>query len=125
MKVAHVIIGLEVGGAEMMLRRLLLTQRSQGGAPGTVISLTGLGPVGQRLRDDGVEVIALGMRTSLGAPLAVLRLRRLLLRLQPDVVQTWLVHADLLGGLAARAAGLRAVVWGVRTTDFSINPLAT
>lgn len=125
MKIAHVIIGLETGGAEMMLRRLLLAHRSQGGAPGTVISLTGIGPVGQRLRDDGIEVTALGMRTPLGALLAVVRLRRLLLQLRPDVVQTWMVHADLLGGLAARAAGLRAIVWGIRTTDFSINSPAT
>ncbi len=125
MKIAHVIVGLEVGGAEMMLHRLLLTQRSQGGTPATVISLTRLGPVGQRLRDDGFEVIALGLRTPLGALRAWWRLRTLLRHLQPDLVQTWMVHADLIGGLAARAAGIRAVVWGVRTTDFSINPRAT
>ncbi|MBX3644881.1 MAG: glycosyltransferase [Rubrivivax sp.] len=125
MKVVHVIVGLEVGGAELMLQRLLLTQRAQGAMAATVIALTRLGPVGQRLRDRGIEVIALGMRTPLGAPRAVWRLRGLLQRLHPDVVQTWMVHADLLGGLAARAAGLRAVIWGIRTTDFSINPLAT
>ena len=125
MKVVHIIIGLEVGGAELMLRRLLQTQRLQGEPPATVVSLTRLGPVGQRLRDDGFEVVALGMRTPLGAPLAWWRLRALLRRLQPDLVQTWMVHADLIGGLAARAAGILAVVWGVRTTDFSINPRAT
>jgi glycosyltransferase involved in cell wall biosynthesis len=123
--VVHVIIGLEVGGAELMLRRLLLTQRSQGEPPATVVSLTRLGPVGQRLRDDGFEVIALGMRTPLGAPRAWWRLRALLRQLKPDLVQTWMVHADLIGGLAARAANVRAVVWGVRTTDFSVNPRAT
>ena len=53
MKVVHIIIGLEVGGAELMLRRLLQTQRLQGEPPATVVSLTRLGPVGQRLRDDG------------------------------------------------------------------------
>lgn len=125
MKVVHVIIGLEVGGAELMLRRLLLTQRSQGDLHATVVSLTRLGPVGQWLLGDGFEVIALGMCTPLGAPRTWWRLYALLRRLKPDLVQTWMVHADLLGGLAARAAGIRAVVWGVRTTDFSVNPRAT
>lgn len=126
MRIVHVITGLQVGGAEHMLRRLLLAQAAADSASRTtVVSLGKFGPIGEMLRRAGIDVIALGMRTPLGAPLAVWRLRRLLLRLRPDVVQTWMVHADLLGGLAARAAGIRAVVWGIRTTDFSINPLAT
>ena len=125
MKVVHVIVSLQTGGAELMLQRLLLAQRAAGEVPATVVSLTEAGPIGQRLRDEGFEVVALQMRSPLGAWRAWSRLRMLLHRLQPDLVQCWMVHADLLGGLAARAAGIRAVVWGVRTTDFSINPPAT
>jgi glycosyltransferase involved in cell wall biosynthesis len=36
-----------------------------------------------------------------------------------------MVHSDLLGGLAARLAGSRSVVWGVRTTDYSVERLST
>lgn len=124
-KVVHVIVGLQTGGAELMLQRLLLAQRAAGELPATVVSLTDSGPVGRRLQDEGFEVIALGMRTPLGAPRTCWRLRALLHQLQPDLVQTWMVHADLVGGLAARAAGIRAIVWGVRTTNFSVNPRAT
>jgi glycosyltransferase involved in cell wall biosynthesis len=35
-------------------------------------------------------------------------------RAKPDIVHTWLYHASLVGGLAARVAGCRSVVWGVR-----------
>lgn len=125
-RVVHVIVGLGVGGAELMLRRLLLAQRRS--APhvhSTVVSLTTLGPVGQRLRAEGVEVLALGMRSPLQMPLLLWRLRRWLGAHRPDLVQTWMVHADLLGGLAARWAGVRALVWGIRTTDFSLTPPAT
>lgn len=103
-----------------MLRRLIETQRAQQrGMDHHVISLTTVGEVGAQMQAAGVSVTALGMRSALQAPLAFLRLVRLLRRLRPDVVQTWMYHADLLGGLAARLAGCRNVIWGIRTTDIA------
>jgi glycosyltransferase involved in cell wall biosynthesis len=126
MHVVQVIVGLSVGGAELMLRRLVLAQLDA--VPGmrcTVVSLTTVGPVGDQLRQAGVPVVALGMRSPLSAIAALWRLRQLIARQKPDLVQTWMVHADLIGGLAARTAGVPAVVWGIRTTDFSTSPLST
>ena len=33
-----------------------------------------------------------------------------------DVVQTWLDHADMIGGIVARLAGIKNIVWGVHHT---------
>lgn len=120
MNITHIIIGLEVGGAEMMLARLIETQRVT--APmlrHRVISLTSLGEIGARLRAQGVEVTALGMGSALQGPATLLRLVALLRRQPPDIVQTWMYHADLIGGLAARLAGLRRTIWGIRSTDIT------
>jgi glycosyltransferase involved in cell wall biosynthesis len=46
----------------------------------------------------------------------VTSLWRILKSEQPDVVQTWMYHADLLGGVVARLAGIGAICWGVRQT---------
>lgn len=59
----------------------------------------------------------LGQRRGQLSVRAVLQLWRLLRRLQPDLVQTWMYHSDLIGGLVARLAGVRRVVWGVRTSQ--------
>lgn len=118
LNVVHVIVGMNVGGAELMLRRLILTQHAQQfGVAHKIISLTSVGEVGAQLQAEGVSVTSLGMRSVLQVPLAFFRLVGLLRRLRPDVVQTWMYHADLLGGLAARLAGCRHVIWGIRTTD--------
>lgn len=79
-----------------------------------VVSLTGSGEIGQRIAAIGVPVLDLDLRHR---PVRdFVRLVRHVSRLQPDLVQTWMYHADLLGGLAARCAGIRAIAWGIRNT---------
>lgn len=112
--VLHVITGLAVGGAEMALYRLILEFRGSDYRH-TVVVLTPGGGMYARYVESGIKLIVLDVRR---APLSgLLRLYRLMRTLRPDIVQTWLYHADFLGGLAARIAGNRNVIWGIRTTD--------
>jgi glycosyltransferase involved in cell wall biosynthesis len=53
---------------------------------------------------------------SIPNPIAFARLIRLLRRLRPDLVETWLYKADLLGGLATIAGGRPPLVWSVHQT---------
>lgn len=113
-RVLHVITGLEVGGAEMALYRLILEFRNSQYAH-TVIALSPGGGLESRFIESGIDLTVLDVRRS---PVAGLfKLWWLVRTLRPDIVQTWLYHADFLGGLAARIAGNRNIIWGVRTTD--------
>ena len=102
----------------MMLHKLLQNIDRSRFQP-TVISLMGKGEVGPRIEALGIPVYTLGMRRGVPNPLMVLRLAKLLRELQPDVVHTWMYHADLLGGLAARLAGCRRVIWCLRHSNLS------
>ncbi len=114
-KVVHVITGLGVGGAEMVLYRLLSTlDRST--FDSSVISLTTDQPVGDLIRALGIPVTALGFRPGVPDPRIPFRLSAALHSLKPDLIQTWMYHADLFGGIAARLAGSPPVVWGIRHT---------
>ena len=117
MKILHVIVGLNTGGAEMMLQRLIIAHKKSMHFDHTVISLTSLGTIGPRLQADGITVHALQMNSFLGLPAILFRLTGLIRLIRPDIVQTWMYHADLLGGIAARLAGNRNIIWGIRTTD--------
>jgi len=80
----------------------------------SVIVLGGEGDVGPRIRAMGVPVTAFGMtRLRHGVP-GMIRLARELRRQQPDVVQTWLYHANLLGGLASLALPTAKLAWSIR-----------
>jgi glycosyltransferase involved in cell wall biosynthesis len=117
--ISFVITNLATGGAETMLLKLLQQIDRKRFKP-TVISLMGMGEVGPRISALGIPVYALGMRRGgLPSPVMLWRLWRLLRQTQPDVVHTWMYHADLLGGLAARLAGCRRVVWGIRHSNLS------
>lgn len=116
-KIVHIIVGLNVGGAELMLKRLVLHSAKKNLYEQYVISLTDLGVVGPQLQDEGIKVYSLGMASLSSLPLTFIKLRSLLKKVNPDVVQTWMYHADFIGGLTAKSAGIKNIVWGVRTTD--------
>jgi len=113
LRVDYVISGLGTGGAEMMLLKLL--EHAPQLRKGRVIALNRGGPVADRLRGLGVRVVCLGIRPAVPNPVGFATLYRLLRQDRPDLVSTWMYHADLLGGLAARAAGIPAV-WGIRNS---------
>jgi glycosyltransferase involved in cell wall biosynthesis len=79
--------------------------------------MTDEGVFGPGLRNFGIPLETLGMRRGSPQLEGLARLVRLLRRECPDRVQTWMYHADLLGGLAAQLAGRPPVVWGIRHSD--------
>lgn len=109
----HVITGLDVGGAELVLLRVV-TALERDGFVNKVVSLTGTGGLRAQFNDLGVNVTSLNIHRRAPTPPDLWRLVRYLKTEQPDVVQTWMYHADLLGGVAARAAGIQNVVWNIR-----------
>jgi glycosyltransferase involved in cell wall biosynthesis len=112
-KVVHVISGLLTGGAETMLSRLL-TRVDRSRFQAAVISLKS-GPLERRIRDLGIEVISFGMRTPWSGVRALPALRRHIRRLDPDLIQGWMVYGNLAANYCALAAPRRApMLWNLR-----------
>jgi glycosyltransferase involved in cell wall biosynthesis len=116
-KVLHVITGLSVGGAELMLARLL-ERMDRSRSSSAVVSLTTGPPPGAF---DGTTVYALGMRPGLPDPRGLVTLGRIVAHEQPDVVQTWLYHADLVGLVAAKWKSTAAVAWNLRCAALTVQ----
>lgn len=112
--VLHVITGLDTGGAEMMLYKLV-ARSDPARYRHVVVSLLAVGPVGHRIAALAVPVHSLDLGRALPDPRATPRLLAVLRRVRPDVIQTWLYHADLLGQLGG-ALVRTPVVWNIRST---------
>ncbi len=74
-----------------------------------------------RLHEAGVDVHDLESTTYLN-PRTLARLHAVLRAERPDIVQTWTHHADLVGGWAARVAGVRNIVWSIHCREIHRNP---
>jgi glycosyltransferase involved in cell wall biosynthesis len=112
-RVTHIIAGLELGGAETMLCKLLAASDREHFRP-SVISLSDLGPLAPRIAALEVPVSAINMARGRLQARPLGRLARRLSAQRPHIVHTWMYHADLLGGAFARVLGNAKVVWGVR-----------
>jgi glycosyltransferase involved in cell wall biosynthesis len=113
LKVLHVITGLETGGAETSLVRLIAAMGPS--VLHSVVSLTSRGTQASAIERLGASVHALNWPRSVPGPSAM---RALLLHtrsIQPDVVHGWMYHGSLAASSAAWAcARTPRVIWGVR-----------
>lgn len=114
MKIVHVINSLENGGAEAVLYRLV-THPSED--THHVISLASPSWYSSALAENGIDVHHLGLNSPLEFGSCFLALINLLRKLKPDIVQTWMYRANLVGGLAAKIVGA-PTVWGIHCSTF-------
>ncbi len=118
MKICHVINGLDEGGAETVLFRLI---ESSPDLDHVVVSLSGWGKYGGALQSIGVDVIDADMGTSGRKLLGFKALVRLIKGIEPDAIQTWMYQSDLLGGIAGRIAGCRNVAWSIHNSMVGVS----
>jgi glycosyltransferase involved in cell wall biosynthesis len=114
------ISGLSVGGAEMMLYKLLASKGRER-FDSVAVSLIDIGLIEENIRALDIRVHSLGMRRGCPSPLGLLRLLKLLRQLRPAILQTWLYHADLLGTFAAKLVGVPHTVWNLRASNMDMT----
>ncbi len=112
MRVVHIIKVTRISGAERHLLLLLAGLRKRRVDARLVILVERAQPMDDMLtaaRDSEIPITRLFIRRDYDLAL-LWKLRALLRDQKPDLVHTHLIHADLFGYFAARAAGIRHVV---------------
>src|SRR5688500_15371618 len=115
-RIAFVITGLEVGGAEMMLWKLL-TRMDRARFEPCVLVLNseenGMLPAFRQL----ASCEMLGLRPGWSALFGLHRLSAALKTHKPDLIQGWMYHANVAASLtAARMQPRVPVLWNIRAT---------
>ena len=122
-RVTHVITGLGAGGGAENLLFQLLDHLDEGRSGHRVISMRSPQPsLVPSIEEMGVSVRELDWSGRPG-PADFLRLGQALRELPSDVIQTWMLHSNVIGGLAARAVSRTPVIWGVHLSVFDHSSL--
>jgi glycosyltransferase involved in cell wall biosynthesis len=127
-RITHIITGLNQGGAEAVLYKVCKETKS--GFSHSVVSLTDKGFFSNEFESLNIPVNAIDFRNLFHLPVSFIRLYKLIKKQQPDVVQTWMYHADFFGGLSAKIAGVSLIIWNIRgplnkkKTNFETHLLA-
>jgi glycosyltransferase involved in cell wall biosynthesis len=118
--ILHLITSLDVGGTEKMLLRLL-SSIDKDKFYNQVICLTDNGLVGQEIKKQGIPVYALNLPKGSLSLVGLIKLWHLLRSIRPKVLQTWLYHADLIGIVFGRLAGIRNICWNIRCSYMDLS----
>ena len=122
LRVLHVIGGLELGGAETLLYRLVTHP-----SPGLVHEVVCLGSpdwYSAPLEGSGVQVHHLGMTSVASGPRGAASLRKIIQSSGADVIHSWMYFANVLSGLLGKRANV-PVVWGIHATSVARSGLAS
>lgn len=117
----HVITGLGIGGAERMLTRVVCASQKTAKHHHIVVSLMDHGHFGQQLVKVGAELHTLDLKRGQAGPTSLFSLSRIMRQHRPDVVMSWLYHADFMATLAVMLAGKPPLVWNLRCSDIKFS----
>ncbi|MFB6226494.1 MAG: glycosyltransferase [Candidatus Paceibacteria bacterium] len=120
MKVCFLITGLNTGGAEMVIYRLLKeykTDKEKDSFDFTVISIVPPEDIGDKIKNLDIEVKSLEAKSKLN-PLIAWRLYTLLKEEKPDILHTFLFHANVLGRIIGKLAGVPKIISAIRNEYF-------
>lgn len=113
-KVLHIISTLNEGGAEAFLHRLCSQSTN---VKHSIVSLKCLGKYGPLLLKNNIQVYPLNISNFFNFFISIFKLTYILNKEKPNIVQTWLYHADFIGGLFSKLLGYSNIIWCIRHSD--------
>lgn len=121
MNILHIITGLGNGGAEGMLYRISKEHNKNKNIEINIISLSENDWYSSQLNKIGIKVHKIDLKKNFLDIFKIIKLIRLLIKLKPDIIQTWMYHANLIGGVLGYLFTNANIYWNVRHTNLNLR----
>lgn len=119
-KILHLITDLNIGGAEMMLQKLVSNMNGEH-YENIVVSIMDKGSLGEKIEKNGVRLYTLDMKKGISAFSGIIKLFKIIKSEKPDIIQTWLYHADMLGLICGKLSGMSRICWNLRCSNMEMS----
>lgn len=110
MKILHIITSLNSGGAENVLYKIVTSDTEN---EHQVISLKFDDFYFKKFRQANIKVNVIFKSTFFSFH-GIFKLYKIVKKSRPDLIQTWMFHSNLLGGLIGRIVGVKKIFWSIR-----------
>ncbi len=118
--IVHIISNLDVGGAERSLVNLVLGMDRQR-FTNIIISLQDIGHWGPILQSSGISVTALHMKKGTVSFGKILHLYEIIKQHNPDFLQGWMYHANVLALLLGKKLKIPKIYWNIRCSIMDLS----
>ena len=115
-RICHIISSMSHGGAQQVLARIIRSDKTN--TTHEIISLSNLGRYGQELAHEGYNIISLNLSKMPPSIMSIYYLYQVLKKREYNLVQTWMYHADLLGGMFCYLLK-KKIYWNIRNSDLN------
>ena len=107
-KIIHIISTLSSGGSEGVLFKLITTNKNN---KHYVISLSKGGFYSHKLKKSKIKIYHLDFTNIKNTFFSIYKIKKIFDKIKPDIIQTWLYHADLIGGLVGHGEWESGDAW--------------
>lgn len=119
--IIHIISGLDVGGAERFLYRLL-TGMDKNHFNHYVFSLKDKGKLGGLFSSMGIPVYELNLNLGFNGLLKFYKASFIINDIRPSIIQGWMYHGNLAASIIAKLIGGNVpVIWNIRHTPYYLK----
>ena len=119
-KIIYIITGLNVGGAEFVLLRLLRKINKKEYDP-LVITLREKGIMGERIEKLGINVYCLRIHSFINLLPGLIKLVNKINIFNPQIIHTFMIHSAFFVGIIAKLLNKPTIIWNIFTTDLSLK----
>ena len=118
MKILHVITEVETGGALSLIKKITNGNKNNN-IKHIIVSLK---KHEVEIQIPNIQKIySLDIRLKIQFFIKLFYLIKIIRLERPDIVQTWMYHSDLIGGIAAKLAGIKNIYWSVLSYSTNSN----
>ena len=114
-KILHIIVGLGNGGAENTLLKLTKGLRNE--FNNYILVLGNQNYLEKKFRNNKIKLIKANLKNKYSFFFNFLKIYYLIKKNNPDLIQTWMYHSDLIGSLIGKIFLKKKIIWCIRHSN--------